>query len=91
MSCFVIEICSIGGCPLEEACEHFSLNNKIIALLCSGYIFFAYFVFSVSFLRLGIALQVKSITSGIIALSRARWDLQILANFFLARDVFRRL
>ena len=62
MSCFVIELYSIGGCPLEEACEHFSLNNKIIAILCSGYIFFAYSVFSVSFLRLGIALQVKSIT-----------------------------
>ena len=66
MSYFVIELCSIGGCPLEEASENYSLNNKIIAILCSGYIFFAYFVFSVSFsshiLYLGIALQVKSIT-----------------------------
>ena len=62
MSCFVIELCSIGGCPLEEACEHFSLSNKIIAILCSGYIFFAYSVFWVFFLAyslFGITLQVK--------------------------------
>jgi len=55
MSYFVIELCSIGGCPLEEASEHRSLNNKIIAILCSGYLFFAYSVF-------GYYLQVKSIT-----------------------------
>ena len=64
MSYFVIKLCSIGGCPLEEASEHRSLNNKIIAILCSGYLFFAYSVF-------GYYLQVKSITSGIRALSRA--------------------
>jgi len=56
MSCFVFELCSIGGCPLEEACEHFSLSNKIIAILCSHIlcsgIFLAYSLF-------GIALQVK--------------------------------
>ena len=50
MSYFVIELCSIGGCPLEEASEHYS--NKIIAILCSGYLFFAYSVFWVSFLRI---------------------------------------
>ena len=55
MSYFVIELCSIGGCPLEEASEHYSLNNKIIAVLCSGYL-------SSHILYLGIILQVKSIT-----------------------------
>ena len=52
MSYFVIELCSIVGFPLEEASEHYSLNNKIIAILCSGYLFFAYSVFWVSFLRI---------------------------------------
>jgi hypothetical protein len=31
----VIERCSIGGCPLEEACEHCFLNQSaIISFLC---------------------------------------------------------
>jgi len=62
VSCFVIELCSIGGCPLEEACEHFSLSNKIIAILCSGYIFIRIFCVLGIFLAyslFGIALQVK--------------------------------
>ncbi len=86
MSYFVIELCSIGGCPLEEACEHFSLNNKIIAILLWVYflrIFCVLGIFSSQILCLGIALQVKSIKSGIRALSRARWDLQILEKNFL--------
>ena len=49
MSYFVIELCSIGGFPLEEASEHYSLNNKIIDILCSGYLFFAYSVFGYHF------------------------------------------
>jgi len=49
MSYFVIELCSIGGCPLEEASEHFSLNNKIISILCSGYLFLRIFCIWVLF------------------------------------------
>jgi hypothetical protein len=26
----VIELCSTGGCPLKEACEHFSQNQSVI-------------------------------------------------------------
>jgi hypothetical protein len=29
----VIERCSTGGCPLEEACEHFYLNQVLFLLL----------------------------------------------------------
>jgi hypothetical protein len=28
----VTEHCSIGGCPLEEACEHFFLNQSAISI-----------------------------------------------------------
>jgi hypothetical protein len=28
----VTERCSIGGCPLEEACEHFFLNQSAISI-----------------------------------------------------------
>jgi len=65
---FVIELSSIGGCPLKEASGHFFLSNKILVVifivLCSGYISSHIWYF-------GIVLQVKSITSGIRALSRA--------------------
>jgi hypothetical protein len=27
----VIELCSIGGCPLEEASEHFSQNQSALS------------------------------------------------------------
>jgi hypothetical protein len=29
----VTELCSTGGCPLEEACEHCYLNQSVILLL----------------------------------------------------------
>jgi hypothetical protein len=29
----VTELCSTGGCPLEEACEHCYLNQSVIMLL----------------------------------------------------------
>jgi hypothetical protein len=29
----VIERCSIGGCPLEEACEHCFLNQSVISIV----------------------------------------------------------
>jgi len=51
MSYFVIEPYSIGGCPLEEASEHYFpfLIIKYIMLflivLCFGLYFFAYLVF----------------------------------------------
>jgi hypothetical protein len=28
----VTEHCSIGGCPLEEACEHYFLNQSAISI-----------------------------------------------------------
>jgi hypothetical protein len=28
----VTERCSIGGCPLEEACEHYFLNQSAISI-----------------------------------------------------------
>jgi hypothetical protein len=28
----VTEHCSTGGCPLEEACEHFYLNQSVISV-----------------------------------------------------------
>ena len=89
MSCFVIELCSIGGCPLEEACEHFSLSNKIIAIMCSGYIFFAYSVFWVFFSHILCSVllcRLRSITSGIRALSRAG----VVDNYFLFLQIFFR-
>jgi hypothetical protein len=29
----VTECCSIGGCPLEEACEHCFLNQSVISIV----------------------------------------------------------
>jgi hypothetical protein len=37
----VTEHCSTGGCPLEEACEHFYLNQSAISVAIS-YIIFVY-------------------------------------------------
>ena len=34
----VIERCSIGGCPLEEAYEHYSTISSILFLFCIFYI-----------------------------------------------------
>jgi hypothetical protein len=52
----VIERCSTGGCPLEEACEHFYLNQSafsiaisyIISVYCEDYV--GYFTVILSFL-----------------------------------------
>ena len=43
MSYFVIELCSIGGCPLEEASEHYFLNNKILVVGSHYSMFWVYF------------------------------------------------
>jgi hypothetical protein len=64
----VIELFSTGGCPLEEAREHFFLNQSVISILilisfqcycgdCSGYIvvilpFLAFYFCSAYFLYL---------------------------------------
>jgi hypothetical protein len=37
----VTERCSTGGCPLEEACEHFFLNQSVISVAIS-YIIYVY-------------------------------------------------
>jgi hypothetical protein len=52
----VTELCSIGGCPLEEACEHFYLIQSaisvaisyIISVYCEDYA--GYFTVILSFL-----------------------------------------
>jgi hypothetical protein len=31
----VTEHCSTGGCPLEEACEHFYLNQSVVSVAIS--------------------------------------------------------
>jgi hypothetical protein len=54
----VTERCSIGGCPLEEACEHCYLNqvsssaiSYIISMYCEDYAgYFTESVTSISFL-----------------------------------------
>jgi hypothetical protein len=54
----VTERCSIGGCPLEEACEHFFLNQSAISIAipisfqcyCEDYA--GYFTVILSFLAL---------------------------------------
>ena len=43
MSYFVIELCSIGGSPLEEASEHCFLNNKILVVVSHYSMFWVYF------------------------------------------------
>jgi hypothetical protein len=64
----VIELCSTGGCPLEEAREHCSQNQSVISVVilisfqcycgdCSGYIvvilpFLAFYFCSAYFLYL---------------------------------------
>jgi len=64
----VIELCSTGGCPLEEAHEHFFQNQSVISVVilisfmcycgdCSGYIvvilpFLAFYLCSTYFLYL---------------------------------------
>jgi hypothetical protein len=64
----VIELCSTGGCPLEEACEHCSQNQSVIFVVilisfqcycgdCSGYIvvilpFLSFYLCSAYFLYL---------------------------------------
>jgi hypothetical protein len=68
MDIIVIELCSTGGCPLEEAREHFSQNQSVIYVVilisfqcycgdCSGYIvvilsFLAFYFCSTYFLYL---------------------------------------
>ena len=37
----VTERCSIGGCPLEEACEHCFMNQSVISIAIS-YIIYVY-------------------------------------------------
>jgi hypothetical protein len=93
----VIELCSTGGCPLEEACEHCSQNQSVIYVVilisfqcycgdCSGYI-----VVILPFLAFYFVLHtfyIWYITSGIRALSLA----EIVGNFFFqGRDIFRHL
>jgi hypothetical protein len=38
----VTERCSIGGCPLEEACEHFYLNQVLFLFKCYFCCYFVY-------------------------------------------------
>jgi hypothetical protein len=53
----VTECCSIGGCPLEEACEHCFLNQSVISIVvlisfmcyCEDYV--GYFTIILPFLE----------------------------------------
>ena len=92
----VIECCSTGGCPLEEACEHCYLIQSviyvaisyIISVYCEDYA--GYFTVILLFLAFHYVLHILYIwylASGIRALSLA----EIVGIFFQGRDVFRRL
>jgi hypothetical protein len=92
----VIELCSIGGCPLEEACENCSQNQSAISVVilisfqcyCSDY--FGYITVIMPYLAFYLCstyFYIWYITSGIRALSLA----EILDFFFQGRDVFRHL
>jgi hypothetical protein len=92
----VTERCSIGGCPLEEACEHCFLNQSaisivvLISFLCycgdyAGYItvilpFLAFYLCSVYLLYLVSCKWYQSTFFG-----------RNCGNFFQGRDVFQHL
>jgi hypothetical protein len=92
----VTECCSTGGCPLEEACEHFFLNQSAISVVvlilfmcyCGDYV--GYITVILPFLAFYFVLRIYYIwylASGIRALSLA----EIVGIFFQGRDVFQHL
>ena len=94
----VIELCSVGGCPLEEASEHCSQQSKcsfqyyfgiILVLLwyCSGYIIVS-LPFLAKIFMFCILFYIWNTTSGIKAPSSTK---NCGLIFFQGRDVFRRL
>ena len=86
----VTERCSIGGFPLEEACEHCFLNQSVIfvvvliSFMCYCGDYAGYITVILQFLA---TFYIWYITSGIRALSLA----EFVGIFFQDRDVFRRL
>jgi hypothetical protein len=98
----VTEHCSIGGCPLEEACEHCYLNqvlfcssdisvaiSYIISVYCEDYA--GYFTVILLFLAFRIC------SAYFIYLVSCKWYQSTFLGrncgyfFFQGRDVFRRL
>jgi hypothetical protein len=67
----VIELCSAGGCPIEEASKHLFLLIKVLFLV----FLFSYFVISLisaEYSCFYILYYIWYLTSGIIALSLER-------------------
>ena len=92
----VTERCSIGGCPLEEACEHCYLIQSdisvaisyIISVYCEDYA--GYFTVILLFLAF------RFCSAYFIYLVSCKWYqstflAEIVGIFFQGRDVFRRL
>jgi hypothetical protein len=95
----VTERCSIGGCPLEEACEHCFLNQSVISVvvlisfLCycgdyAGYITvilpFLAFYFCSAYLLYLVSCTLKEKVS----VSQLRLRLSVLLQVILHRLVF---
>jgi hypothetical protein len=92
----VTERCSIGGFPLEEACEHCYLNQSaipvailyIISVYCEDYV--GYFTIILSFLAFHFC------SAYFIYLVSCKWYQSTFLGrncgyFFQGRDVFRHL
>jgi hypothetical protein len=83
----VIERCSVGGCPLEEASEHCFLSTKVLFwyygfIYCVvSLLFFALFLFSIIIIDLVPYKWYQSTFLG-----RKLW---IVGYFFQGRDIFR--
>jgi hypothetical protein len=90
----VIEHCSIGGFPLEEACEHFFLNQSAISIaifisfLCYCEYYAVYFTIIMPFLAFYFC------SAYFIYLVFCKWYQSTFLGrncgyFFQGRDVFR--
>jgi hypothetical protein len=94
----VIECCSIGGCPLEEAYEHCFLNQSVISIVvlisflcyCGDYAGYIIVILSISSI---LFLFCIFIISGILQVVSEHFPWHKLWEFFFlqGRDVFRRL
>jgi hypothetical protein len=93
----VTERCSTGGCPLEEACEHYFLNQSvisncschIISVLLSRLCWLYYCYFSISSILFMFCVFV---IYGILQVVSEHFPWKKLWEFFFqGRDVFRHL
>jgi hypothetical protein len=92
----VTECCSTGGCPLEEACEHFYLNQSVVSVAISYIIsvnyedYAGYFTVILSFLAFHLC------SAYFLYLVSCKWYQSTFLGrncgyFFQGRDVFRRI